>query len=337
MVAEIKSLRTHAASRTVYVAMKLDDLWPARNQSKSFWEAQHVMDNLSNIRPSYQLYWIWLAKSWFVHESIQMNPFQSEIFVWCDIGGFRTKEYNSQKLVRHTEVIPHSSLLIMAPTQPKITNSKLTKDGSTVGSNIAGRAYTWIKFYSKFRQMFIGYVDKAMFLGDDQPVIQSTCVQNPALCAGTVIFFLFEFISCGMTSLLTYNPMLFHLMGSVVLPEMVPEMNKWPGITYALHHGINVAELWYFDGRQNGKKSYCTSDIHDLGDSCVKKSAFICLSSEDCSPSQDCIQYDCISEINLCAQDLKGLQASCLNGSGIECNLSTDCPLNHGCMPCRAA
>ena len=36
-----------------------------------------------------ELYAIWTAKSWMVHETAKANPFHSERFFWVDIGAFR--------------------------------------------------------------------------------------------------------------------------------------------------------------------------------------------------------------------------------------------------------
>ena len=36
-----------------------------------------------------ELYAIWTAKVWMVHETAKANPFHSERFFWVDIGAFR--------------------------------------------------------------------------------------------------------------------------------------------------------------------------------------------------------------------------------------------------------
>jgi len=40
-----------------------------------------------------ELYMIWAEKVKFVNEAIDLNPYKSDYFVWCDIGIFRESEY----------------------------------------------------------------------------------------------------------------------------------------------------------------------------------------------------------------------------------------------------
>jgi hypothetical protein len=47
------------------------------------------MDPEQKIRQSYELCWIWLIKSWFVVQVIQMNFVNGNIYVGSDIGYFR--------------------------------------------------------------------------------------------------------------------------------------------------------------------------------------------------------------------------------------------------------
>eukprot|EP00939_MAST-03C_sp_MAST-3C-sp1_P002910 g2910.t1 len=77
IVPKIERLRAHAMDRTLVVPMTLEDTWIARNQSVDYWAAQLRMDPEKAIHRSYQLFWIWLSKSWFVNEAIRTNPFHT--------------------------------------------------------------------------------------------------------------------------------------------------------------------------------------------------------------------------------------------------------------------
>lgn len=49
---------------------------------------QHDLDPERGIH-SPELYAIWTAKSWMLHEAAKVNAFKSERFFWVDIGAWR--------------------------------------------------------------------------------------------------------------------------------------------------------------------------------------------------------------------------------------------------------
>ena len=78
------------------------------------------------LHKSYLLYKIWLSKSWFVvkamerartSSSMRQRRGEQGVFVWLDIGCFRTTEYNGKLLIRHAEVV-HDAILMMAHRMP---------------------------------------------------------------------------------------------------------------------------------------------------------------------------------------------------------------------------
>src|SRR5581483_1256541 len=48
------------------------------------------------IRHTPELYIIWAEKVKFIMEAINLNPFKSDIFIWCDIGIFRETQFLSR-------------------------------------------------------------------------------------------------------------------------------------------------------------------------------------------------------------------------------------------------
>ena len=165
------------------------------------------MDTEKRIHKSYQLFQVWLSKSYFVVEAIKINPFQSQVFVWSDIGCFRSQPRYNQ-LVIHPEIVPEASILLMAagpgsdwmndlntdfkpPTSPWIlkTKTKVCRGYKECGWNLwiagaqmAGRTKSWISFDKAFYETLAGYASRDMFFGDDQAVTQSVCLQHYQLC-----------------------------------------------------------------------------------------------------------------------------------------------------------
>lgn len=64
------------------------ELPPIVPLKEGFQTWQHEMDPEHNWHCP-DLYAIWTAKSWMVHETAKANPFKSERFFWVDIGAFR--------------------------------------------------------------------------------------------------------------------------------------------------------------------------------------------------------------------------------------------------------
>lgn len=213
MVSTIMAFRSHAIDKTHVIVLDIHDIFGAKVKDELFWKHQLEMDPEKNIHQSYQLFWIWLSKSWFVTETIQKNPFSSEIFVWMDIGSFRTKEYNNKKLILHEELIPETAMLIMATHAPTNNDNKFILKSRDVvwvaGAHMAGRSIVWKKFHAAFSLIMQGYITNNLFVGEDQAVIQSTCQNHPSLC-------------------------------NVVTPELV-KGNKWFGLSYFLNVGTGNA------------------------------------------------------------------------------------------------
>lgn len=187
----IKRLRSHALHRTLIVKMEIGDLPVAKRWPLTFWEKQLNVDPEKSIHKSYQLFWIWLSKAWFVSEAIRLNPFSSEIFVWSDIGCFRDSKYYGKLLVIHPEMIPKKSLLISSTTQPAKPVSRWVikaihdpiNQFFVSGSMLAGRTRTWKTFIDAFTSVLQDYVRMNLFIGEDQVIIQTVCMQHSSLCA----------------------------------------------------------------------------------------------------------------------------------------------------------
>lgn len=96
LVEMMSNLRADPSLSTVIIPCTLDDLPVSKlksnssfirmGKSLSFWEHQLEIDPEKSRHSSYFVFWIWLSKSWLVEQAIQRNYFQSEFFVYTDIG-----------------------------------------------------------------------------------------------------------------------------------------------------------------------------------------------------------------------------------------------------------
>lgn len=190
-VDKIKELRAHAMAKTVVIEMKLEDLPIAQvGDSDSFWENQLDIDREKKRHQSYQLFWIWLSKSWWTTQAIHLNYFSSEFYMWSDIGCFRNAKYNNKQVIQHPDVVPQGALLFMAhhppnpPPQPIwMDKFKEKQHFYHSGSQAAGTATAWRSYHAQFSKTLDEFIAAGLFIGEDQCVLQAACLQQPALCA----------------------------------------------------------------------------------------------------------------------------------------------------------
>eukprot|EP01068_Selenidium_serpulae_P002875 Selendium_serpulae@DN272_c0_g1_i1.p1 len=45
-----------------------------------------------------------------------------------------------------------------------------------------GTSSPWQTFHNKFESVLAGYIERGLFVGDDRPIFQSICSQNPEIC-----------------------------------------------------------------------------------------------------------------------------------------------------------
>jgi len=190
MIDQIRQMRGHALDRTVVVPLTVEQLPWATLFPKEFWEDQLQRDPEKRIHRSYELFWIWLSKTWLVNQAIRMNFFDSDLYLYSDIGCFRNAQYNNKMLIQHRELVPPTEMLQMAhhkPNPPPVTiwNDKYKEKPYFYHSGSQAVAYrdTWIQFHELFLETVDRFLEKNMIIVEDQAVLQSTCLSFPDMCA----------------------------------------------------------------------------------------------------------------------------------------------------------
>ena len=220
MMDQVKELRSHATNRTVIIPLEIHQLPYAGLYSKEFWQDQLDRDPEKKRHRSYELFWIWLSKSWLTTQAIRMNWFDSDLYVWSDIGCFRGQSYNFKTIVQHREVVPPTEMIQMAHHKPNPPSKPLYNDKYKQeqhfyhsGSLFAGYKDTWVKFHEYFLEVIDGFLIKKMIIVEDQALLQSTCLSHPEICA--------------------------------YLPFTEVKDNNYFGLRYALHNGGKY-KLWRY-------------------------------------------------------------------------------------------
>jgi hypothetical protein len=222
-VTHIAEFRSHALNRTVIVPLSLYDLPIGAAFPTEFWEDQLNRDPEKDIHRSFQLFWIWLSKSWFVSATIQMNFFDSGIFVWSDIGCFRKPNYNFKTMVLHPETVPVNEVLQMAtrkvkPPKDALFNDKFNQSSHLYhsGSQFAGYRTVLLTFHEYFLHTIDHFLQHNMTIAEDQAVLQSTCLLHPDICA--------------------------------YVERKHVDDNAYFGLRYILHYGGNTTKYWRMNG-----------------------------------------------------------------------------------------
>ena len=221
--------------RTAVVQVRLQDLPVARyhyphdnddgndnSPATTFWQHQLDMDPERKRHHSYELFWIWLSKSWCVSTAVtlQHHLFPSlqlpaattadnnsnkkntiDYWMWADIGSFRSKSFRNQQLIRYPEQLLGTSskddednqtvvwMAHHAPNPPgdPFWSNKLHPQQKQhfyhSGSHAVATGGAWRSFHALFVDTLDQYAAKGKFVGEDQCVLQTTCLLHPEHCA----------------------------------------------------------------------------------------------------------------------------------------------------------
>jgi hypothetical protein len=198
LVAQMAHHRSHAKNRTVIISLPLQDLQVLRMYNDSVWARQVDKDPWKKVhRFNHNLYAIWLSKPWFVLEAIRYNFFQSDFYTWTDMGCFRNPQaahhVNFTEMVQHANQLPAQKIAHMAirppPARPKVWYDERFGPEEYFyhsGSISAGNASTWHSWYHAVRFTMEGFLERDLFIGDDQLVFQCACILFPDVCAYAV-------------------------------------------------------------------------------------------------------------------------------------------------------
>jgi hypothetical protein len=135
---------------------------------------------------------IWSEKSNFLKRAIELNPFQSEYFLWVDIGCFRvpnTKYINwpnpdkvaalDKCKVLMLSVVPFTPDELNCNTLEKLPSfQNLNRIGGTI---FGGCRDTLLKWHNKYYKMLEYFISIDRFIGKDQSIMNSVYLLNQDL------------------------------------------------------------------------------------------------------------------------------------------------------------
>lgn len=191
-VAALRKIRKRYLNQTTFTVKEFNQL---KEYSRvDLWKEQQSKDTEKKIHTP-ELYIVWNEKINMVMEAISANIFNSEYFIWCDIGSFRSKS-QAEKLVtfasynRTKSVLKDSEKMALLLIKPFAREDGVTEesglprvayhDVARVGGTImAGHREAWQIWNHSFYEMLELYLKNDRFAGKDQNVMNSVVVRNP--------------------------------------------------------------------------------------------------------------------------------------------------------------
>ena len=147
------------------------------------WEHQEKIDPQQHISRRKECYIIWNSKFNFVKEAMDMNPFQSDYFIWNDIGNVRNihsvkclHNYPNQSKISEDKL----DIILLRPfvNTPNIFyNNEVHFSGSMFG----GHKNILYTLHKKYYEVFELYIQYKQFIGCDQQLISTMYRQHPSL------------------------------------------------------------------------------------------------------------------------------------------------------------
>ena len=187
----IHEMRKPLMEKTVIVMTSFNDFYSFK-YAKNF--AEHTkLDKELHVGHNMFLYMIWSEKSNFLKRAIEMDPFQTDYFIWVDIGCFRrpNTEFKHWPNPKRIEEIPHDKVLLLsvnAFTPAEFYNVRLDSLPSfqfvnRIGGTIFGGGKdVLLKWHTKYYEMLEYFISINRFIGKDQSIMNSVYLMNKDMC-----------------------------------------------------------------------------------------------------------------------------------------------------------
>jgi len=151
------------------------------------YRANHEMDHETYHTP--ELYLVWAEKAHFVKQAITMNPFQTDYFLWVDIGCFRepcTVDWPNPQRIASLDPSKVLALNVTPFTEEELQCTKETLPSflttNRIGATIfGGGREVLLKYHDLYYEMVEHFISVNRFIGKDQSILNSVYLLHPSL------------------------------------------------------------------------------------------------------------------------------------------------------------
>jgi hypothetical protein len=148
------------------------------------WDIQYSLDPQNKIRTK-ECYIIWNSKLHFIKDAIQINPFNSNKFIWMDIGCVR--DDISRYLLKNFPIYGNISCqkvdisLINPFSNKDLQKIYFFNEIHLSGAIFGGTKQNLLLLHDLFYSIFDNYIKENKFVGCDQQILSSCYVYNKEL------------------------------------------------------------------------------------------------------------------------------------------------------------
>jgi len=187
LVDRLKEMRKEFLDKTIIVPLSFQKLYHYKFIEE--YKKHHVIDHHKNIH-SPELYIIWAEKIKFVMRTIQINPFKSEKFVWCDIGVIREPQFLPvfKNFPKEDKIVNNKMNFLLLnefseQDKKEINGIKGPVYGSIrMGGGIhSGNILAWNRYNTLWDSSLQRYFKNNRFAGQDQMIMATIAIENPEL------------------------------------------------------------------------------------------------------------------------------------------------------------
>lgn len=186
----IKEMRKNFLDKTKIIILTLKDFYTYKYLEN--WKKHLEIDHEKNLH-NIELYMIWNEKPMFLQKSIEINPFNTEIFIWTDVGMMREQYYiklikyfpNDEKIKRLKKdkvyLLNLDNFIKDEDYNIKIPTEKYRYLNCIGGGVIAGHKNSLKIMIYEYYLMLDKFMENNYFAGKDQSIYANLCLKNKDL------------------------------------------------------------------------------------------------------------------------------------------------------------
>ena len=187
----IRELRKEKTEKTLIILTNFKDFYSYK-YINNFIQNQQI-DTEANRGHNAYLYMIWAEKSNFLKRAIELNPFETDYFLWVDIGCFRRPNTDFLNWPNPTRIseIPKDKVILLSVvpfSQEELSVSNIDSLPSfqftnRIGAPIfGGGKKILLEWHTKYYQMLENFIKIGRFIGKDQSIMNSVYLLNKEIC-----------------------------------------------------------------------------------------------------------------------------------------------------------
>ena len=165
------------------IVKEFNEFYIFKKYDKFFWLYQKFIDPTPHVGRSKECYILWNSKMNFVKEAIELNPFNSDKFVWNDIGSMRNKYFSN--FLSHYPLYNNISTdkldIVLLTDYTDKTQIYYQNERHLSGSIFGASKDIFLQIIDLYYKYLDDYINKEYFIGCDQQILSTIYIKHPEL------------------------------------------------------------------------------------------------------------------------------------------------------------